>query len=156
MHQNDSLADGWPCHHQLGQLLQRRQCGAGPPAIRMSLAVGKTVILLQPPLHLVGLSIVMERGCQQIDSLADGYTSWCLRADDDKGREVLVGGDAVGQTVRGDGLQIVQPAVVRPTAGQRAAGVPGGHACHSGKAAALLIHVGMSNANGCDGSGQVG
>ena len=30
------------------------------------------VILLHPPLPLVGVSIVMERGCHQIDSLADG------------------------------------------------------------------------------------
>ena len=37
------------------------------------LAAGETVILLQPSLHLVGVSIVMERGCQQNDSLADGY-----------------------------------------------------------------------------------
>ena len=37
------------------------------------LAVDKTVILLHPPLPLVGVSMRMERGCQQNDSLADGY-----------------------------------------------------------------------------------
>ena len=36
------------------------------------LAVGETVILLHPPLPLVGVSIGMERGCQQNDSPADG------------------------------------------------------------------------------------
>ena len=35
-------------------------------------AVGETVILLHSPLPLVGTSIVMEWGCQQNDSLADG------------------------------------------------------------------------------------
>ena len=38
-----------------------------------SLAVGGTVILLHPSLPLVGVSIRMERGCQQNDkTLADG------------------------------------------------------------------------------------
>ena len=36
------------------------------------LAIGETVILLHPPLPLVGVSIVMERERQQNDSLADG------------------------------------------------------------------------------------
>ena len=31
-----------------------------------------TVILLYPPLPLAGVSIVMERGCQQNDSLVNG------------------------------------------------------------------------------------
>ena len=39
---------------------------------RARLAVGETVILLHPPLPLVVVSIGMERGCQQNDSLADG------------------------------------------------------------------------------------
>ena len=39
----------------------------------VSPAVGKTVILLHPLLLLVGVSIRMERGCQQNNSLADGY-----------------------------------------------------------------------------------
>ena len=39
---------------------------------RASVAVGKTAILLHPPLPLVGVSIGMERRCQQNDSLADG------------------------------------------------------------------------------------
>ena len=34
---------------------------------------GETVILLHPALHLVGVSIVMERERQQNDSLANGY-----------------------------------------------------------------------------------
>ena len=38
----------------------------------MAVAVGETVILLHPPLPLVGLSIRMERGFHQNDSLADG------------------------------------------------------------------------------------
>ena len=37
------------------------------------LAVDETVILLHPPLPLAGVSIVMERGCQQNDSLVRGY-----------------------------------------------------------------------------------
>ena len=45
------------------------ECVCFPP-----LAVGETVILLPPPLPSVGVSIVMERGCQQNDSLADGYS----------------------------------------------------------------------------------
>ena len=40
---------------------------------RACLAIGETVILLTLPLHLVGVSIDMERECQQNDSLADGY-----------------------------------------------------------------------------------
>ena len=37
------------------------------------LAVGESsVILLHPPLHSAGVSIRMERGCRQTDSLADG------------------------------------------------------------------------------------
>ena len=40
-----------------------------------SLETGETVILLRPPLPLQGDSIQMERGCQQSDSLADGYPS---------------------------------------------------------------------------------
>ena len=36
------------------------------------LAVGETVILLHPPLPLVGVSIAMERERQQNDSLANG------------------------------------------------------------------------------------
>ena len=37
-----------------------------------NLAVGETVILLHPPLPLVGVSIAMERDRQQNDSLANG------------------------------------------------------------------------------------
>ena len=36
-------------------------------------AVGETVILLHPPLPLVGVVIWINRGCHQNDSLADGY-----------------------------------------------------------------------------------
>ena len=43
-----------------------------PGTARPRLAVGETVILLHPPLPLVGVSIWMERGCQSNDSLADG------------------------------------------------------------------------------------
>ena len=38
----------------------------------LDLAIGETVIVLHPPLPLVGVSIGMERGCQYNDSLADG------------------------------------------------------------------------------------
>ena len=41
-------------------------------ASRFCLAVHETVILLHPPPPLVGVSIVMGRGVQQNDSLADG------------------------------------------------------------------------------------
>ena len=46
-----------------------------PPQPRSApgLAIGETVILLHPPLPLVGVSIAMERERQQNDSLADGY-----------------------------------------------------------------------------------
>ena len=45
------------------------------PAGRLpaGLAVDETVILLHPRLPLVGVSIVMERGCHQNDSLVNGY-----------------------------------------------------------------------------------
>ena len=43
-----------------------------PPRRPAGLAVGETVILLHPPLPLVGVSIWTERGRQQRDSLADG------------------------------------------------------------------------------------
>ena len=36
------------------------------------LAVGETVVVLHPPLPLVGVSIMMKRRCQQNDNLADG------------------------------------------------------------------------------------
>ena len=39
---------------------------------RHHLAVDETFILLHPPLPLVGVSIVMERGCQPNDSLVSG------------------------------------------------------------------------------------
>ena len=45
-----------------------------PARQRVLLAVGKTVVLrpVSPPLPQAGVSIVMDRGCQQNDSLADG------------------------------------------------------------------------------------
>ena len=42
------------------------------PSSRQPVAIGETVILLQPPLPLVGVSMGMERWCQQNDSLAEG------------------------------------------------------------------------------------
>ena len=39
----------------------------------LQLAPDETVILLAPPLPSVGVSIGMERGCQQNDSLVRGY-----------------------------------------------------------------------------------
>ena len=53
----------------------KRYVTAGPRIVRARLAnldVGETAILLHPPLHLVGVSIAMERGCQQNGGLADG------------------------------------------------------------------------------------
>ena len=51
-------------------------CMSGPARRGgQSLAVGETVILLNPPLPLVGVSIETMRECQQIDSLANGYQS---------------------------------------------------------------------------------
>ena len=44
----------------------------GSPAEMVGLAVGETVILLHPPLHLAGVSIVMGRERQQNDSLVNG------------------------------------------------------------------------------------
>ena len=50
--------------------------------MRSGLAVGETVILLHPVLHLVGVSIAMERGRQQNGSLADGYSGRARAAED--------------------------------------------------------------------------
>ena len=52
-----------------GQLAASRPFNLSSPA---ELAVGETVILLHPPLHLAGTSIVFERGRQQSDGLTDG------------------------------------------------------------------------------------
>ena len=41
---------------------------------RCHLAIDETVILLHPPLPLVGVSIVMERERQQNNSLVNGYS----------------------------------------------------------------------------------
>ena len=52
---------------RVGLVLDRGQLG------QLGLVVGESsVILLHPPLPLVGVSIVMMRECQQNDSLADG------------------------------------------------------------------------------------
>ena len=61
----------------VGQLVIRRGGPAVPAGeVRLDLdtpvAVDETVIPLHPPLPLVGVSIVMERGCQQNDSLVRG------------------------------------------------------------------------------------
>ena len=84
MQQNDSLANGCRCRvaaaagsvfcgrHGAGGA--SRRCGAVSAAIRpVVLAAGETVILLHPPLPLLGVSILMEGGRQQNDrSLANG------------------------------------------------------------------------------------
>ena len=58
----------WGCPHQSPC---RRPCLSRRGRL---LAVGETVILLHPPLPLVGVSIGMERGRQQNDrTLADGH-----------------------------------------------------------------------------------
>ena len=41
-------------------------------ALQTDLAIDETVIPLHPPLPLAGVSIVMERGCQQNDCLVRG------------------------------------------------------------------------------------
>ena len=66
------------------QLLRwlRFDCGVG-------VAVDETVILLQPPLPVAGVSIVMERGRQQNDSLVNGQVGVAGRA----------GGEEVGAEV---------------------------------------------------------
>ena len=91
MHQNDrSLADGqgkqladdpadWSPHFD--SFVRQdpdtglRQSGwrTAPRPMVPALAIGETVILLHPPLPLLGVSTVMERGCQQKDSLVNGY-----------------------------------------------------------------------------------
>ena len=64
--QSDStLADGQASGHSPGGGAEL----AG--VIRRHLATGETVILLYPPLHLVGVSIAMEIKRQQNDSLAN-------------------------------------------------------------------------------------
>ena len=57
------------CRGALGRGLSRLVGRSGDAA---GLAVDETVIVLHPPLPLVGKSIVMERERQQNDSLADG------------------------------------------------------------------------------------
>ena len=56
---------------------------------------GFHVSLLHPPRPLVGVSIRMERGCQQNDSLADGYRNLHgvvpVRVHADLGGDVLKG-----------------------------------------------------------------
>ena len=42
-------------------------------SIGFTCAVGETVTLPHPPLPAAGVSIGMERGCHQNDSLADGW-----------------------------------------------------------------------------------
>ena len=49
-----------------------RSAGVAGRGAGAGLAVGETGILLHPPLHLVGVSIAMERERQQHDSLANG------------------------------------------------------------------------------------
>ena len=43
------------------------------PSMHCRLAAGETVILLQPPLPLVGVATGMERGRRRNGSLANGY-----------------------------------------------------------------------------------
>ena len=49
-----------------------RIAGVDTRGAAVDLAIGKTVILLHPPLPSVGVSIEINRGCHQDDSLADG------------------------------------------------------------------------------------
>ena len=52
--------------------LDMRAAGAMATLCEEHVAIGETVILLHLPLHLVGVSIGIKRGCQQNDCLADG------------------------------------------------------------------------------------
>ena len=62
------------CSHTESETMRDWLVTHGAPSLdRPRLAIGETVILLTLPLHLVGVSIDMERECQQNDSLADGY-----------------------------------------------------------------------------------
>ena len=81
----------------------------------LKVAVGETVTLLHPPLHLVVVSIEMTRECQQIDSLADGYlqvVSECMGAAFTHCRSVTTGScglcrTALPQPVRMAGVPCV-------------------------------------------------
>ena len=60
----DHPAQGRPPGHRRGVVHQQ---------LRGRLAVGETVIWWHPPVPLVGVSIWINRGCRQNDSLADSY-----------------------------------------------------------------------------------
>ena len=65
----------WQSKWHLLRAIDHLQAGGLPwvvPHHPLRLAVGETVILLQPPLPSLGVSAGMERGCLQNDSLADG------------------------------------------------------------------------------------
>ena len=64
-------------NHPVGRWLppdssRRRRSRCSSSARRARAAIDEAVTLLQPPLPLVGVSIVMERWCQQNDSLVNG------------------------------------------------------------------------------------
>ena len=63
---NPHLTDAMPLHDAASRI------AAGMRGMWARLAPDETVILLHPPLPLVGVSIVMEREGQQIDSLVNG------------------------------------------------------------------------------------
>ena len=62
----NTVADRWRWSRPRRCVAPRSTCS--PPQV----AVDQTLILLHPPLPLVGASTVMERKCQQNDSLANG------------------------------------------------------------------------------------
>ena len=70
------------CAAGFGQHRHRAEAGIGATRRGLRLTVDETVILLHPPLPLVGISIVTERGCQQNDSLVRGYLRRAERARD--------------------------------------------------------------------------
>ena len=76
MQQNDSLrANGQPGRARLSDsrpTATMASCAAFSETSEYHLAISETVILLHPPLPLVGVSIVVERERQQNDSLAEG------------------------------------------------------------------------------------
>ena len=68
----DVLLTG-PLHPSAGRIEVLHDVGRLDVEDLNHLAVDETVILLHPPLPLVGVSVVMERERQQNDSLVNGY-----------------------------------------------------------------------------------
>ena len=70
---------------RIGKMAVERVRHIAPCLVGVQVAIDETVILLHPPLPLVGVSIVMERECQQNDSLVKWLGARCDRAGDSRG-----------------------------------------------------------------------